>query len=117
MCAVEDLNLWPPQRQWDALPTELTAREILTNEVTIKFQRAGSEASSAKISQLYTNNLSEKPYFRYNDSVRSKRNKNIKKFFVVGIMVVFGIVVLNFVFGNNTKPVPHQNIVDTKISQ
>jgi|GEM_PF-1247061 len=43
-----------------------------------------------------------------------KRNKNRKKFFAISLTLVLSIAVLSFVFKND--PIPHQNIVDTKIS-
>jgi len=45
---------------------------------------------------------------------KKKQTKNIKKFFVLGIFVVCVVLVLNFI--SNKKIIPHQNIVDTKIS-
>src|SRR3989344_2852041 len=45
---------------------------------------------------------------------KKKQTKNIKKYFVIGMGLIFSVVLINFVFKDGH--IPHQNTVDTKIS-
>lgn len=55
----------------------------------------------------------------YNDYVKNrKRVVNVKNVFFAVVAIIFGVIILIFVFKNNNKiSVPHNNIVDSKISQ
>ena len=57
-------------------------------------------------------------FFRYNNRVRNKvKNKNSKKFFAMGLVFFSSAIILLFVFVEGGNFVPHQNQIDTKISQ
>ena len=45
---------------------------------------------------------------------KKKQTKNVKKYFVIGMGLILSVVILNSVFKDGY--IPHQNIVDTKIS-
>jgi hypothetical protein len=56
-------------------------------------------------------------FFRYNKNVKKKRNFNSKKIFITGIVIVCSVGVLSLIFNTAEQSVPHQNLVDMKISQ